>query len=99
MGTLHYGDTEHVVFDDRTLTHLRTVILSKLSIGESMVFTWSTEGSQHSLWLHPAVSLRFDFDSAVTPELNMAWLEQLRSLANSPGGLRLVSEPPAPNAA
>lgn len=95
MGTLYYGDTEPIPFDDRTLAHLRAVILNKLDLTESMVFTWAGGGKRHSLWLHPAVALRFDFDSEEPPELNVAWIEALRSLANSPGGLRLVPEPEA----
>lgn len=95
MGCLRY-DTMAFAFDDRLLTHLRTVILGKLNLHESLVFTWSDGERQHSLWLHPAVPLHFEFDSAETPELNPAWIEQLLSLANSGGGLRVVEEPEPP---
>lgn len=93
MGYLHYGGDVRFPFSDRLLTHLRTVILGKLNLQESLVFTWSDGKQQHSIWLHPAVSLRFEFDEEVTPELNTAWVEHLFSLANSPGGLRIVGEP------
>ena len=95
MGHLHYGISARFAFDDRTLTHLRTVILGKLSLQESMVFTWSDGGTQHSLWLHPAVPLHFEFDAPVTPELNPHWVEQLQAQANSGSGLRLIPEPTA----
>lgn len=98
MGYLHYGADERFQFEDRILTHLRTVILGKLNLHESLVFTWSAGGKQHSIWLHPAVQLRFEFDSDSTPELNPAWVELLQGLANSPAGLRLISEPDAPRA-
>ena len=93
MGNLHYGGLETLAFDDRTLTHLRTVILGKLNLQESLVFTWVSEGKQHSIWLHPSVPIHFEFDAEETPELNPAWIEQLFALANSPSGLRSVEEP------
>lgn len=93
MGSLHYGDLEVFEFDDRTLTHLRTIILGKLNLQESLVFTWVSEDRQHSIWLHPSVPIHFEFDVAETPELNPLWIEQLLSLAKSPSGLRCVEEP------
>lgn len=95
MGQLHYGGIETFRFNDRALTHLRTVILGKLNLQESLVFTWIADGKQHSVWLHPAVPIHFEFDGEETPELNPAWVEQLLVLANSPSGLRLVAEPEA----
>lgn len=96
MGYLHYGASASFAFDDRTLTHLRTAILGKLNLQESLVFTWHEGGKQHSIWLHPAVPLHFEFDAEETPELNPAWLEHFMALANSPSGLRLIEEPPRP---
>ncbi|WP_449279145.1 DUF7882 family protein [Leucobacter sp. GX0328] len=93
MGHLHYGLGESFEFDDRLLTHLRTVILSKFALQEALALTWHTETTQHSVWLHPSVPLHFEFDVPETPELNRAWLEKLRDLANSAGGLRCVDEP------
>lgn len=95
MGSLYYGTSKPFAFDDRTLTHLRTIILGKLNLQESLVFTWSNDDAQNSLWMHPTIPLHFEFDMAVTPELNPLWLEQLLTLANSPGGLRLIPEPVA----
>lgn len=96
MGQLHYGGLETFTFSDRELTHLRTVILGKLNLQESLVFTWISEGKQHSVWLHPSVPIHFEYDEEVTPELNPAWIEQLLVLANSPSGLRLIPEPDNP---
>lgn len=96
MGWFTYGTGDRFDFDDRALTHLRTVIFGKFHLQESVVFTWVADGRQNSLWLHPTVPLRFEFDEEVTPELNPAWVEQLVSLANSPTGLRLTEEPPQP---
>ena len=93
MGFLHYGETRSFAFSDRELSHLRTVILGKLNLQESLVFTWLDEGSQHSIWLHPTIPLHFEFETQVAPELNPLWTEQLLALANSPTGLRLIEEP------
>lgn len=93
MGHLHYGETRSFKFDDRTLTHLRTVILGKLGLQESLVFTWIEDRRQNSIWLHPTIPLHFEFEQEVAPDLNPQWVEQLLALANSPSGLRLTEEP------
>jgi len=92
MGYLHYGSGHRFEFDDHLLAHLRSVILSKLLLQESFVFTWVDFGEQRSIWLHPSLPLQFEFDRQTTPELDREWLEHLSLLANSPGGLRLTAE-------
>lgn len=94
MGYLHY-DGAKFAFDDRTLTHLRTTILGKLALQESLVFTWIDEGRQRSIWLHPSLPVQFEFEEEVAPDLNPAWIEQMLTLANSQAGLRLTEEPSA----
>lgn len=96
MGKLYYGCTTSFSFDDRTLTHMRSVIFAKLNLHESLAFSWVSEGQQRTIWITPNAQLHFEFDEALTPELNPAWIEQLLSLANSPAGLRLVEEPEPP---
>lgn len=93
MGQLHYGGLETFEFDDRTLTHIRTVILGKLNLQESLVFTWAGKEQQHSIWLSPSIAIHFEFSKPVTPALNPEWIEQLLQSANSPSGLQLVPEP------
>lgn len=93
MGILQYGESTSFDFDDRTLTHLRTVILGKLQLHESFTFTWSDHDQQRSIWVHPGALLQFTFERKETPELNPHWVQQLQALANSPTGLRLVEEP------
>lgn len=93
MGLLHCGMGYTFEFDDRTLTHLRTVILGKFALVESFAFTWVEGGRQRSVWMHPTMPLMFEFDSATTEELNPRWIEELLARASSPGGLRLVPEP------
>jgi len=92
MGYLHYGSGNRFEFDDRLLAHLRTVILGKFVLQESLVLTWVDFGQQRSIWLHPAFPLQFEFDHEAAPELNPEWLERMTSLANSVGGLRIGEE-------
>ena len=96
MGYLHYGNGDRFEFDDRLLAHLRTVILGKFVLQESLAFSWVDFGQQRSIWLHPSFPLQFEFDHESTPELNPEWLERLTLLASSAGGLRVVDEHPAP---
>jgi len=90
---MHYGDSAIFQFNDRLLTHLRTIILAKFALQESLALTWHDSDQQRTVWLHPSIPLHFEFSGSETPELNHAWLEQLMALANSPGGLRCVAEP------
>lgn len=98
MGALHYDGLATFTFDDRTLTHLRTVILSKLNLQESFAFTWSEGDHQRSIWIHPSLALHFEFDEVTTPPINPAWVDALMALANAPAGLRVVAEPQQPTA-
>ncbi len=96
MGYLHYGPSQIFRFDDRALTHLRTVIMTKLLQQESLLFTWDDAGIQRSIWLQPSIPMQFEFESADTPHLNRAWVEELTTAANASTGLRLLPEPPDP---
>lgn len=93
MGQLHYDAVASFAFDDRSLAHLRAVIVAKLNLQESLVFTWLDAGQQRSIWIHPSIPLQFEFDAEQTPELNPAWIEQIMVLANSTTGLRWIEEP------
>ena len=98
MGKLHYGMNGSVFeFEDRLLHHLKLVIANKLRKGESFLFTWQTSecGEGATLWLHPSIPLHFTFESIEGVEINKEWAEILSFLANRPGGLTLVKEPPA----
>jgi hypothetical protein len=90
-----------VDFDDRTLAHLRLVIMNKLRRGESFMFNVElNDGSgRRSCWMHPAVPVHFHFFGTRRPALNRAWLSDLMASANGPNGLDVVPEPPDPAAA
>lgn len=93
MGYLHYTQHQVFHFDDYLLTHLRTVIITKLLQQESFLFTWSSGGIQQSIWMHPMQALSFEFDSSDVAAINREWVNDLLALANGPGGLRIVAEP------
>jgi hypothetical protein len=46
-----------------------------------------------SIWLHPAIPLRFEFGGSRPPALNRAWLEEMTMSASSSLGLVLGEEP------
>lgn len=99
MGKFIYENTIKVDFDDRLLAHLQTVITTKLRRGESFTFMWKDDSSigdgRTMVWLHGNASLVFKFYGGRRPALNPAWLDALRTVANSNSGLYVVPEPAA----
>lgn len=100
MGKLIYGSPgTEIDFDDRVLTHLQIVMVSKLRRDESFVFSWreeqATGDGRSTLWLHPSIPLHFRFYGSRVPAINREWIDRLSAAANSSGGLRIVDEPPA----
>jgi hypothetical protein len=98
VGKLVYGaPTWTAEFDDRSLAHLRIVMIAKLRRGESFSFSWKYEAAhgagRSSLWVHPAIPLQFEFFGGREPALNRAWIDALMATANSPAGLELIPEP------
>lgn len=98
MGYLYYGRPgEEIDIDDRTLAHLKIVILAKLRRAESFAFSFQhdvKDGSGRStIWLHPAIALQFNFLGSRQPAINRTWLDALMISANSVDGLRILPEP------
>lgn len=95
MGLFIYDNADPPIrIDDRTLWHLKTVILTKLRRDESFSVSWAhpdDEGST-TVWLHPTIPLRFVFDSAHPPELNRQWLVELNGSTVEHGGITLTPE-------
>lgn len=97
MGTLHYGtDSAPIHIGDRALAHLKVVVVAKLRRQESFTVSWqhpAEDGDGRStIWMHPSIPVRFEFDEPVAPELNREWIEELAHSANALGGITLVSE-------
>ncbi|RFA22814.1 DUF7882 family protein [Subtercola boreus] len=100
MGLLTYGSPGvDIPLDDRTLAHVRVVVLAKLRRDEKFAMSWDDEltGRSHTIWLHPAIPLQFEFETSGGISLNRTWVEALTSVANSGSGLRLLPEPSIPS--
>ncbi|GGH41788.1 DUF7882 family protein [Microbacterium album] len=97
MGILHYGSAATPIhIDDRALAHLKVVVVSKLRRSESFTVSWQhpeDDGPGRStIWVHPSIPVRFEFDEPVAPELNREWIEELAHSANALGGITLIAE-------
>lgn len=98
MGTFTYGPASiDVTLDDRLLAHLRIVIVAKLRRAECFLFTWTDDSGpvpvEESLWMHPAVAMRFRIEKPATMTMNKDWLAVLAHAANSGSGLTARPEP------
>lgn len=94
---MFYGSPETTIdIEDRALAHLKVVIVTKLRRGESFTLSWvhpdDQGGGRSTIWLHPAIPLRFVFDDPEGPELSRQWMEDLAHSASSTGGIKLVAE-------
>lgn len=100
MGRLTYDSTLIVDFDDRLLAHLQLVIGAKFRRNEAFYFSWIDDPSigsgRSTLWMYPTIPLHFKFSGGRPPAINRHWIDALILTANSPAGLHIVPEPPAP---
>ncbi|MCI9858654.1 DUF7882 family protein [Microbacterium proteolyticum] len=91
MGHLYYGtSTESIRIPDRLLSHLKVVATTKLRRSESFTLSWAhVDGTpgRSTLWLQPAIPLRFVFDSAEPESLDAATLKSMADMAGSSAGL------------
>ena len=89
-----------VDIEDRTLAHLRIVVMNKLRRAEPFMFDVEMgDGSgRRSFWVHPSVPMQFHFYGSRHPAINRAWVEDLMAAASGPSGLVIVPEPPADSA-
>lgn len=97
MGTIHYGASpDPIHIDDRALAHLKVVIATKLRRQESFTLSWKHPegevGGRSTIWLQPAIPLRFTFEEPEAPPLNGKWIEDLMHSVNSTGGIMLIDE-------
>jgi hypothetical protein len=92
MAYLYYGtESLPIEMPDRMLAHVKAVIATKLRRGESFMLTWKhpADAGASSIWLQPAIPLRFVFDDADFGALEREYLQTLARAANSSGGLVL----------
>ena len=99
MGSFIYDTASNAVeIDDRTLAHLRIVVMNKLRRSEPFMLDLDMhDGSGHrSYWIHQGVPLQFRFFTGRPSALNGLWIDALMDCASGPNGLTLLPEPPAP---
>lgn len=94
MGHLFYGsETQPAEIPDRVLAHVKFVATTKLRRGESFTLSWrhpdDRPGGRTSIWMQPAIPLRFVFDSVEPEQLDRAYLNELAHAANTNGGMIL----------
>lgn len=91
MGHLFYGtSTESIQIPDRLLAHIKVVATTKLRRSESFTLSWThVDGTpgRSTLWLQPAIAMRFVFDTAEPESLNPTTLKTMADMANSSAGL------------
>ncbi|WP_454129269.1 DUF7882 family protein [Microbacterium aurum] len=89
MGRLYYGNsTDAIEVDDRELAHLKMVATTKLRRSEGFSVSFSAAATGRStLWVHSAIPLRFDFDSAEPVRLDPAYVNELAQAAASAMGV------------
>ncbi|SEA52976.1 DUF7882 family protein [Leifsonia sp. 21MFCrub1.1] len=83
--------------DDRTLAHVKVVILTLLRSGQGVAFTFThamNEGyGRETIWISPTTDLRFQFFGSRAPQLNRRWIEDMLRSATSKTGLVVTEEP------
>ncbi|MBT9606694.1 hypothetical protein [Microbacterium sp.] len=94
MAKMFYGTApEPITIDDRVLAHVKVVVATKLRRGESFTLSWThgvdEPGGHSTIWLQPAIPLRFVFDSEQPESLDQNLLTRMANDANSSRGLSL----------
>lgn len=95
MGQLFYDHIGPAVeIDDRTLAHLKVVITTKLRRGESFTLSWKNPDAhgRNTIWIHPTIPVKFDFDGPEPMDLNRVWIQHLADSSNGGGGIVLTGE-------
>ena len=97
MAILYYGGSEHPIeIEDVALAHLKIVIATKLRRNESFTLSFRhgpfDPVGRTTIWLHPAIPLRFEFEEPEAPDLDPQLIRDLANSANTSGGIALKPE-------
>ncbi len=96
MGKLLYGTGQEYEFDDRTLSHVKIAIVTKLRRHESFLLNWQIPaeqgGGRMSLWISREIPMAFVFAGNRPPTLNERWMEALLHSSQRTGGMVVMSE-------
>lgn len=90
MAELIYGaEGAPIRIPDYLLAHVKLVVATKLRRNESFLMSWRHADGEgrSSVWLQPAIPLRFVFDGPDEPAIDRTLLAQLAASASSNGGL------------
>jgi hypothetical protein len=92
VGRLYYGNgSDPIELSDRLMAHVKVVASSKLRRSESFTLTCentATPGAgRTTIWVHCAIPLRFEFDSAEGVVLDRDYLNELARAASSTSGM------------
>lgn len=91
MATLYYGsDNSPISLPDRLMGYIKVIASTKLRRGESFTLTWTgteDEGGRSTIWLQPAIPLRFVFESPEPEQLVGEYLRALADQSNAASGL------------
>ena len=96
MGTFTYGPPSNSFeLDDRSLAHIRIVVMNKLRRSEPFMFDLTMEdgGGHRAFWIHESVPLQFRISDTDRVRINRLWIEALMEAASGPSGLFIVLEP------
>lgn len=94
MGRLLYHGRSIIDINDRTLAHLRVVIMNKLRRHESFALHVPHPGQGTlSLFLSPTTPLVLQFWGGRAPAIDRELIEQMMLDASSPHGLTLAGDP------
>jgi hypothetical protein len=97
MGRLVYGNgAQEYEFDDRTLSHVKIALVTKLRRHESFLLNWQIPadqgGGRISLWISREIPIAFVFAGARPPKLNERWMEALLQSSQRTGGMVVIPE-------
>lgn len=102
MGQLFYGGSvEPIEIPDRLLAHVKVVIATKLRRNESFTLSWRDPNAGRStIWMQPAIELRFVFSSPDPEPLDGELLQRLSHEAAGTAGMMVdLSDAPTPSPA
>ncbi|WP_396655577.1 hypothetical protein [Microbacterium sp.] len=98
MAYLYYGaDNAPIEIPEALLAHIKVVVTAKLRRRESFLMSWRHEDGtgRSSIWLQPAIPLRFVFENPEPAELDRELLTSLAESAHSNGGLTFTLPSPS----
>ena len=97
MGKFIYEGGPKIEIEDRALTHIQLVMMTKLRRGEPMPFSWkedaSVGGGPATRPVHANANTPFQFYGSRPPGINRRRVDALAYTANTTNGLYLVPEP------